>query len=207
MSKRGLFNLLGLVALALTYLTAAGASGGVPASLSECVGIGSLSHWLSRECEAALVPRLFIVGIGLIPTLLLFYFAGKGVDRGPSLRRTGYHRLMVDEDEDEPALYWCVDCEFESEDVEEANGHSERRLGSEPTPAPPRPQQQGLGSAAPTKAKPTTVTGSGVFKSCPDCAEEIRTAARKCRFCGYRFEAEGEMSSAARRAAGPSLPS
>src|SRR5205809_7852643 len=26
------------------------------------------------------------------------------------------------------------------------------------------------------------------FKTCPDCAEEVRSAARKCRFCGYLFE-------------------
>jgi hypothetical protein len=28
--------------------------------------------------------------------------------------------------------------------------------------------------------------GSGM-KRCPDCAEDVRAAARKCRFCGYRF--------------------
>jgi len=31
-------------------------------------------------------------------------------------------------------------------------------------------------------------------KACPDCAEEVKAAARKCRFCGYRFDAEPEAA-------------
>ena len=31
---------------------------------------------------------------------------------------------------------------------------------------------------------------SGDTKTCPDCAEPIKRAARKCRFCGYRYESE-----------------
>jgi hypothetical protein len=27
-------------------------------------------------------------------------------------------------------------------------------------------------------------------KSCTDCGESVRTAARKCRFCGYRFDSD-----------------
>ena len=26
------------------------------------------------------------------------------------------------------------------------------------------------------------------YKQCPDCAEQVLAAARKCRYCGYRFD-------------------
>jgi hypothetical protein len=28
-------------------------------------------------------------------------------------------------------------------------------------------------------------------KRCPDCAEQVKAQASACRFCGYRFDAEG----------------
>lgn len=45
------------------------------------------------------------------------------------------------------------------------------------------------------------------FKQCPDCAEMVRAQARKCRFCGYRFDepaasGPGRGSRAARGALG-----
>ena len=35
------------------------------------------------------------------------------------------------------------------------------------------------------------------FKVCPDCAEEVRAPARKCRFCGFRFDDEVPVSTQA----------
>lgn len=37
------------------------------------------------------------------------------------------------------------------------------------------------------KLEAQALSDSGL-KVCPDCAEEVKMAARKCRFCGYRFD-------------------
>jgi len=34
---------------------------------------------------------------------------------------------------------------------------------------------------------PAQSDGSGSSKVCPDCAEDVKAAARRCRFCGYEF--------------------
>jgi hypothetical protein len=49
-----------------------------------------------------------------------------------------------------------------------------------------------LGNPAPVEASsedevPALPTGEET-KLCPDCAETVKAAARKCRFCGYEFE-------------------
>lgn len=32
------------------------------------------------------------------------------------------------------------------------------------------------------------MAGDPRYKQCPDCAEQVLAAARKCRYCGYRFD-------------------
>ena len=58
--------------------------------------------------------------------------------------------------------------------IQQAGGQAEIQ-GSPPETFP---SEQGIGpSAAPSETK-----------TCPDCAEEVRAVARKCRFCGHAFE-------------------
>ena len=47
-----------------------------------------------------------------------------------------------------------------------------------------------VAQAAMEEARPT--------KTCPDCAEQVLIAARKCRFCGYRFDTPTEPQSPSR---------
>lgn len=44
---------------------------------------------------------------------------------------------------------------------------------------------------SPTEVKVVVTNNSGSdgpLKTCPDCAEEVKDAARKCKHCGYRWE-------------------
>jgi Uncharacterised protein family UPF0547 len=34
------------------------------------------------------------------------------------------------------------------------------------------------------------------YKQCPDCAEQVLAAARKCRYCGYRFDGRRRLGGA-----------
>lgn len=42
----------------------------------------------------------------------------------------------------------------------------------------------------------------GAGKTCPDCAESVRTDAKVCRFCGYRFDAADRRLASPKSTAG-----
>ncbi len=47
----------------------------------------------------------------------------------------------------------------------------------------------GSGQPCPLCGQPSLASAEGpAVKACPDCGEEVRVAARKCRYCNYRFE-------------------
>jgi hypothetical protein len=52
-------------------------------------------------------------------------------------------------------------------------------------------------SSPPAPLAPSPSPSLAEWKTCPDCAESVRAAARKCRFCGYQFDVQvGAPSSA-----------
>jgi hypothetical protein len=53
-----------------------------------------------------------------------------------------------------------------------------------PSAAPERPAPAPTPFVSPDEESSVTPG----MKTCPDCAEEVRFAARKCRFCGFEFE-------------------
>ncbi len=46
----------------------------------------------------------------------------------------------------------------------------------------------GRNDARPHEPASTPRAAEPDLKACPDCAERVRSAARKCRYCAYRFD-------------------
>lgn len=227
MNKRQLFVVLSVGSAGLALLIASGADVNL-GSLSKCVGIASLPHWLDEACRPALVPRLLILAVGLVPAVLLWYFAEKAltqeaVDRHVVtlgfINPTGHCRMpdcefstddrwlarahsnvpgdMVihrvrEDDTKQSTLHFCLDCPFESTNSALAIRHKAELIKRTHVSDPPKPPQtrNAHGFADPPQAKPAPPSrdAASEFKTCPDCAEQVRSAARKCRFCGYMFE-------------------
>jgi hypothetical protein len=110
---------------------------------------------------------------------------------------TSRHRVYQDPRD---GLYWCNTCGAWSVDANKARAHrksdapyfvqkecARRPLATQELQLRPTPQIVPT-SPAPLSAPATAEADSTQFKTCPDCAEPVRAAAKKCRFCGYIFE-------------------
>jgi hypothetical protein len=82
----------------------------------------------------------------------------------------------------------CNECDFTTILESRAREHESASAGGLASSASTNPQPPNipLVSGARWEASPGPAA-STEMKVCPDCAEEVRAAARKCRFCGYRF--------------------
>jgi ribosomal protein L40E len=61
-------------------------------------------------------------------------------------------------------------------------------MAKAPAPPPPVLESPRQPALPPAPADPSADASDQHTKVCPDCGEKIRAAARKCRFCGYRFD-------------------
>jgi hypothetical protein len=137
----------------------------------------------------------------------VYLMAGRpdAMARGPKV--IGGHDVQ----RDQSGMYKCHEngCEFFSTTLAAARDHKVETGGVRHTSASSHvgvapANAFGFGAqAAPAPALPVSGGGSGdrmvaepesvapplppALKTCPDCAEEVRFAARKCRFCGFEF--------------------
>lgn len=158
MSKKQLLLILGFVALGFTFLAAVNAT----SDGGFCGGFGNLKDWFTDDssCEDILPARLAVLAIGLGVFFTCAYF-GEKADREKGTAG------------DRPRAAPTASTSNEATTNQRTVSKS---LGFEAKTAPPNPVPE-----APA------VATAPEFKTCPDCAEEVRAAARKCRFCGYEF--------------------
>lgn len=184
MTKRAALWLGALAIVGFAFLAAVNASHtyvGYTGVSEQCGGFGSLNDWFSERsgCEELLPGRLAVLLIGGGIAIVPIYFAEK---ERPARSRIGPASMLVPVENtyaDHVIEFlpngWAVclhkTCEFESRDEEEARRHD--------TSGGEMPAAEELSS--PSGPAPG-------YKACPDCAEDVRAAARKCRFCGYTFE-------------------
>lgn len=206
-TKRAMLWLVGLTALFFTFVAAVNVTqinvGGSFGSGS-CKGLWSPADWFKSYCSDSLPPRLGVTTLGLVVLIICGYFAEKDLAKSAAATATG-HEVRHDPTKD---LYWCAEarCGFESRNIEAARLHR-REPGDQPRSSVTGPvSTHGFDSpkaasslgGAPNRSIANAAHSSPMpdtFKTCPDCAEQVREAARKCRFCGYRFDVTSSASS------------
>lgn len=233
MSRRALLWSIAGATTAFFYL-AASYSGPGPCTTLNFTQWGK-SYFLftgySGNYRCEVLPRVAVLLIGLVTSLVLVYFAEKGrrpahASSGPwwagwpifsKLEMLGRQPLSS---QPEPAsapappsrplslapgpgpdghwvqqdhgdgVFFCIEegCDFETTDEATVQAHRAPQL--QPLNQASSSNDFGFGDdvAATAQAQASEPSGDGAFKTCPDCAEQVRTAARKCRFCGYRFD-------------------
>jgi hypothetical protein len=191
MSKRALLWWIATAIMVFAYVAASYSGGGACSTFD-------FTKWDTDSLFAAcdLPPRLAVLLIGLVPALVLVYFAEKG---GPYPELVGGHAVRYDAAE---GIWTCREesCSFVATTRYDARNHRVQ-TGARPVvpatgPVAPQPATGdafGFGVPAsetptPTVQQPLVTPPPAEFKICPDCAEQIRAAARKCRFCGYIFD-------------------
>lgn len=218
MSKRALLWSLGGIAFGFTFLAAMNAGGqyryfhnlgfALPV-WKPCNGFSGLMGWFAQGCVAVLPERLGVISLGVAALLVCGYFAEK---KRVALKSAG-HMMKVDFAQ---SRWVCKNCDFETSSRTAARQHrfdtGQVRSSIVQSTAPTNAH----GSGSPTQPIPAPDDGptpapmpapslGESYKTCPDCAEEVRHSARKCRFCGFRFETADEPSGDTGSLLGPGL--
>jgi Uncharacterised protein family UPF0547 len=200
---------------AILAMLASSSSDGSGAAFLVLVLVGSLVFaWIVGIAQIAGTPEegfatgtrttwlLLVIFTGLIG-LVAYVLVGRNRGSWASNR----HRVLIDPSDN---MYWCTDCDFASYEMKDVRAHGISSLspitrGRRPTlegedassspPAMPLGEDAvGSGETVTSPDQDTEASGRTSTapipetKTCPDCAEEVRPAARKCRFCGYMFE-------------------
>jgi Uncharacterised protein family UPF0547 len=155
------------------------------------------------EMKDACGPRFWMrtgaFGVGLVMAIVLLALAGPAT-RKDMPRLVGGHEVRWSPVSG--AVCVTEGCGFQSMSREMGRAHRiETGATAEDGPSGPLATSLASSGSSPSTAasigasslvtsrSPTApASASPEFKTCPDCAEEIRAAARKCRFCGYMFE-------------------
>jgi hypothetical protein len=125
---------------------------------------------------------------------IIYFIAGSPGGRRPSRTRdsaplTGGHEVTYDST---GRIWDCIEqgCDYSTLDVWRAREH---RIATGAVPefsAPPAIsgfKHQDMTPSVMNQPQPGVAASGPSLKTCPDCAEEVRLPARKCRFCGYIF--------------------